>query len=209
MPTGYTADIGDGTVTDFRTFALRCARNFGATIMQRDNPMNEPPKHRVPSNYSAKALTVARNRLAELDSFTLDDAERAAQAEFSAALKSHDQYAVNRAETKGRYKAMIAEVEQWTPPTADHIGMKTFMLSQLTESIEFDCTDYGSRRPERVGAADWLDAAKAKARKDVARHAEEDAAERERCASSNRWIDSLYASLPTKPEPRRSAKRRT
>lgn len=27
MPTGYTADVGDGKLKDFREFALRCARD--------------------------------------------------------------------------------------------------------------------------------------------------------------------------------------
>lgn len=42
MPTGYTADIKDGIT--FRDFALRCARAFGATIMQRDEDISIPPR---------------------------------------------------------------------------------------------------------------------------------------------------------------------
>lgn len=199
MPTGYTADVGDGNVTDFRTFALRCARQFGACVMQRDDKMDEPPKHREPSDYNAKGLATARARLAELDTFTLDDAQRAAQAEFDAAIKSHNEYAAKRAETKVRYEAMLAEVDRWTPPTAEHVGMWDFMRKQLLESIDFDCRSYGSG-PELLTAVAWLEAAKEKARHDVAYHAKGDAEEQERCASSNRWIDALYASLPSSPD---------
>lgn len=36
MPTGYTADIKDGI--DFKTYAMNCARAFGACVMLRDEP---------------------------------------------------------------------------------------------------------------------------------------------------------------------------
>ena len=34
MPTGYTADIKDGI--DFKTYAMNCARAFGARVMLRE-----------------------------------------------------------------------------------------------------------------------------------------------------------------------------
>ena len=44
MPTGYTTDIYNGKDVSFRDFALTCARQFGACIMQRDDPADEKPK---------------------------------------------------------------------------------------------------------------------------------------------------------------------
>jgi hypothetical protein len=41
MPTGYTAGVADGTITEFREYALLCARAFGACIMLRDEPVEE------------------------------------------------------------------------------------------------------------------------------------------------------------------------
>lgn len=36
MPTGYTADIKDGI--SFETYAMNCARAFGACVSLRDKP---------------------------------------------------------------------------------------------------------------------------------------------------------------------------
>lgn len=36
MPTGYTASVQEGKVTEFRDFAMECARAFGALVMMRD-----------------------------------------------------------------------------------------------------------------------------------------------------------------------------
>lgn len=42
MPTGYTAAVCDGKITEFPAFALQCARAFGALITMRDDAMNAP-----------------------------------------------------------------------------------------------------------------------------------------------------------------------
>jgi len=195
MPTGYTADVGDGKVTDFRTFALICARQFGACIMQRDDPMNEPPKHREPSDYNAKALATAKATLAELQAMTEDEAGRRADTEHSAAVAEHERYRAKRRDTKSRYRAMLRKVEAWHPPTSGHTEMRRFMIDQLMESIEFDCAEYGGR-PKHMTGAEWLSAKRAAASRDIGYHSQKHAEELERCAGANAWIDALYASLP-------------
>jgi len=40
MPTGYTCQVQDGMITEFKEFALLCARNFGACITLRDEPLS-------------------------------------------------------------------------------------------------------------------------------------------------------------------------
>jgi hypothetical protein len=32
MPTGYTAKVNDGSITDLKSYALICARAFGASL---------------------------------------------------------------------------------------------------------------------------------------------------------------------------------
>lgn len=196
MPTGYTADVGDGKVTDFRTFALRCARNFGATIMQRDDPASDPPKHREPSDYYDKQLAQAQERLAWLRTLTPEQAQAEAIRLHDEDVRTEASYAAKRAETRKRYEAMLVEVDHWTPPTAQHVEMKSFMRSQLAESIDFDCLEYRHEYPTRDGAK-WLQEETERAYKNVGRYAEEAAKERERCAGANAWIDALYASLPS------------
>jgi hypothetical protein len=199
MPTGYTADVADGKVTDFRTFALRCARNFGATIMQRDDPASDPPKHREPSRYAEGRVAECRARLAALNAMTLADAEREATAQYEKALADEATYRAERRATRQRYEAMLVKVRAWEPPTAAHVGMREFMEKQLVESIDFDCHEYPSRVMKLKGAA-WLEREKEHEMNNLARNAEQAAEEIARCDGANAWIDALYASLAEQPE---------
>lgn len=82
MPTGYTADIKDGI--DFKTYAMNCARAFGACVMLRDEPGGGEriPDAFEPSDlfvrYHLKAVEKARVELAALDAMTPAECERAA-----------------------------------------------------------------------------------------------------------------------------------
>ena len=42
MPTGYTANVEDGTMTELRDYALLCARGIGFTLPIRDEPFETP-----------------------------------------------------------------------------------------------------------------------------------------------------------------------
>lgn len=62
MPTGYTAAIADGI--DFKTYALSCARAFGALVEMRDEPANAPiPEEFKPSSYYVTSLASAREEV--------------------------------------------------------------------------------------------------------------------------------------------------
>jgi len=195
MPTGYTAGIADGTTADFRTFALTCSRAFGATVMQRDDPMNEPPKHREPTDYHVKAIAEARAEEERLGRLTDDEALVEMLEERTKAEQYAADYAALKDADRSRYEAMLAEVEAWEPPTPDHAELKAFMRQQIEQSINFDCSDYTPAVPPIVTASEWLAEKRAKAARDVAYHSEGNAKEIERCAQANAWIDALYASL--------------
>jgi hypothetical protein len=38
MPTGYTYEIEDGSITELNEYVWRCARAMGAMVMMRDKP---------------------------------------------------------------------------------------------------------------------------------------------------------------------------
>ena len=78
MPTGYTAAIKDGI--DFKTYAMNCARAFGACVMLRDEPGggDRIPDAFEPSDYHLKAAEKTRGELAALDTMAPAELERAA-----------------------------------------------------------------------------------------------------------------------------------
>ncbi len=194
MPTGYTADVADGKVTDFPTFALRCVRQFGACVMQRDDPMDAPPQLREVSQYTIDAVARDKARTVYLASLTAKDAEREALAKFDTDMARHRKYEGERTVTRNRYTAMLSEVRAWEAPSSDHQPLRRFMIDQLTESIGFDCGPLWDA-PTQLSGPEWLADETAKANKSLARSREYLAEEEERVRKSNAWITALYESL--------------
>lgn len=194
MPTGYTADVEDGKLTDFRTFALRCARAFGACVMQRDDNFHDPPQHREPTDHHVKAIEAAKTRIAELEAMTPAAIESAA---FDAHFKTLAEWegAVKRTkEQNARHEAMIVKVKAWMPPSAEHVALKTFMLEQL-ETSKHEMSGSWWKKPEAEMPGEWHQVRLKNAREDVEYHEKKNAEELARCKVANEWIDALYASL--------------
>ena len=195
MPTGYTAGVVDGTVTDLRTFALTCARGMGALIMMRDEPSSaEVPRRFEPqTTYHDERLVSARARLAELDAMSEADRE-AACGNHNAQVKADRTRATEEnTEKRNRYNSMIAKVVQWEGAPE---GLKEFMLEQLRSSREFDCggdpTEY---MPAPVEVTEWYREELRKAARDIEYHEGERAKEIGRTAERNAWLSRLFASL--------------
>lgn len=196
MPSGYTAPVQDGTITEFREFALSCARAFGALITMRDDPADAPiPEKFEPSTgYYDGALERARRALAEVEGMPLDECEREAAAQHRHALEDRRKRQAEKDVVRQRYEAMLAKVEAWEPPSPEHVEMKAFMAKQLRESIDWDCTVYGEE-PERISGTEWREQMLAKARRDIEYHTEERRKEIERVEGRNRWVQQLRESL--------------
>ena len=132
MPTGYTANVVDGKVTDFKQFALQCARAFGALIMMRDEPNDaEIPEEFKPDDYYKIALEDAKAKLLSLQTLTPEQMETQCAKEFEEAVALNSEHRDQNALGNERLEAMIARVLKWVPPSANHTEMKSFMLEQL------------------------------------------------------------------------------
>lgn len=194
MPTGYTADIAKGIT--FQQFAMGCARNFGALITMRDDPADAPiPETFEPSSYYAKALKEAQERLSELGAMTPAQVEStAAKAHSDALVRWHERKA-KRESLRQKYRAMLAEVDAWQPPTANHVGLKKFMTEQIRSSIGFDCNDDHDDKPVKVSAEEWFLAEQKEAMRRLGYAAEENAKDIARAADRTAWVAALRASL--------------
>lgn len=195
MPTGYTADVADGTTTDLKTFAMKLARGMGALLPMRDDPLDAPvPEKFEPSTYNKdKLIEVKAERLrvialegSELEA-EYDAAWNEASKRKSDALDTHIAQSV-------RYRAMIKQVEGWLGAPE---GIKEFGLEQLRRGLEFDCREpfkyYGETLPGN--AYEWKDQKLAQLKKDIEYHAKAYAEECERTASRNVWLEQLQESL--------------
>lgn len=193
MPTGYTADVVDGKVTDFRVFAMTCARAFGALIDMRDDPLDTPiPETFEEHSYYRENLDRDRAHLQKVLKMTADEATTEAKKAYDASLKSRTDYLVRNAKETARIDAMLKRVEAWTPPTADHTEMKTFMREQLIISRP---GEYIPAIPELLDGKTWRQQKAGALTDSIAYYERKLKKEQERAATRTAWVRDLRTSL--------------
>lgn len=195
MPTGYTADVADGTITDLKSFVMRLARGMGALVTMRDDAWDAPvPEKFEPGTYNAKKLIESRAERDRLQAMTNAECDAAAQAEAAAHDASEAEAKASHKERRAHYQAMIGKVEAWEGAPE---GIKEFGMQQLREGMQFDCREpfkYWSERPSEDGAA-WKAKRLAEVARDMMYHAKGQAEEEDRTAGRNAWLSQLRASL--------------
>lgn len=197
MPTGYTADVGDGKVADFQTFALQCARAFGALVMMRDDDKDAPiPESFAPSTYHDAELVKATEELARLKVMTPAQIAEGYGAARALRQQSDQDERRKREATKDRYETMLSKVRSWRVPTPEHQNLRDFMEAQLVQSIDFDCRDLSGVMggfPE--SAEKWRLLQIEHAAWNVEYHRSEGVKEKDRAASRTAWVKALRESL--------------
>lgn len=138
MPTGYTAQILDGSVKTFPEFAKLCLRAMMVSVHMRDEPLSKPFKPREPSTYYKEQYKKAKQELIIL-SVTTDD--QLTIEEKLRLEKDIDRYKLNIFKAK-KNKAilddMLDQVESWKIPTEEYANFKKFMIDQLESTIKQD-----------------------------------------------------------------------
>jgi hypothetical protein len=195
MPTGYTHKVQAGEITEFKDFAIYCARAFGALIHMRDDSMDaEIPDIIEPSTFYAKELDKATADLAALEAMDEETIrERTADANAKAEKYYHDE-AERRHTERNRYDTMLDKVNAWTPPTPDHESLKRFMVEQLCTSIDHDCK-YVPNRPIPKTPTEWLNSQREELKRSIERYTEENSKEIERARERTEWVKALREAL--------------
>jgi hypothetical protein len=196
MPTAYTLAVQEGRITEFRDFALQCARAYGACIDLRDQPLSpDIPDEVVPFDYHLRALEAAQASLAELDLMTDDEIREKASREHDEALRRHEESRMRNAAHLERYRTMLAKVVAWEPPSQDHRDLKDFMISQLEDSIRCDC-GYEPPVPASKTASQWLNDFRERLKAEIATHKDGYEGECRRADERTLWLRKLKESLP-------------
>lgn len=196
MPTGYTADIKDGI--DFKTYAMNCARAFGACVMLRDEPGggDRIPDTFEPSDYHLKAVEKAQGELAALEAMTNAELEHAAASSWNVAEIDRLMRLEDKRKQREAYEAMLAKAVAWKAPTPDHEELRKFMYEQIEKSIDFDCGGAYDKMPSlRLTGEAWFAEQSAKLSRDVRYHEKEYAGEVSRAATRTEWVRALRAAL--------------
>jgi hypothetical protein len=196
MPTGYTAGVGDGTITDFTEYALQCARAFGACIMLRDQPFgSEIPEFKA-SDYNATKLAEAEKALAEFLAMSEQERRELHAAEHAKNIQLAEQGIAEKASQQQRYESMLAKAETFKSPSAEHDEYAKFLVSQLKESIGWDCdTSYYEELKKPVPFAKWKLKKVKSLKSDMKYHTKANREELDRTAKRNKWISKLKEAL--------------
>ncbi|RPI58299.1 MAG: hypothetical protein EHM48_10330, partial [Planctomycetaceae bacterium] len=117
--------------------------------MMRDDPADAPiPDEVKPSTHHADRLAEALKERAELLKLTQNDIDQRAQDAHREALIRHYKQISKDRTLRMKYELMLERVRNWTPPSTEHVGLKTFMIEQIESSIKFDCRE--SEPPKEV-----------------------------------------------------------
>ena len=201
MPTGYTAGIIDGTTKDFKEYAKHCERAF--TIHLRDEPFHSEYKPRTPSDHHTKAITKAKETLKEIEVLEYTTIVERERLRLLDSLKYHKEGIEKNKQTKAKLDKFLLEAKAFKAPTEKHKGIAEFMVTQIEETIKFDCNNtYHKDELERVekqllniDADNVRGDLKTQATKDLAYHTKEHEAELKRCRESNKWHEDFINAL--------------
>lgn len=195
MPTGYTADVQSGKLTEFKDFALRCARGLSILGVLRDEPLDAPiPETFTISSYHAVQLAESKAEYARLEALSDAEIEQNCLAAYESAMKEHRARVEQKKLERKRYETMIAKVWAWEPPSPDHEYLKDFMRTQLVESLEHDC-DLGLSEPKLMSASDWKKSMLESVQWSIDYHTKQIAEETERNNKRTEWVRLLRESL--------------
>ena len=139
MATGYTQFILNGC--SFKEFALRCARNFGALVHMREDPMDAEIPDEVDSGneYYENQFRAAESDLKRVQNMTPEDAEAGAQRQYESRLEDYRECIERCREKQEKYNKMLEHVRAWKVPSEEHNGLRDFMIEQIEGSIDHDC----------------------------------------------------------------------
>jgi len=203
MPTGYTAGILDGKITTFPQFAKQCMRAFGATIHMRDDDMDAEITPRTPSDYYSKGIEKAKQLLKDAETLSDETIVKTRKDELEKSKEYHlKAIAKAKVDTKNM-NDILKDVRKWQPPTADHNGIKDFMIDQIEKTIDFDCKtkyhDEGLAKIElqllTLNASEIRKYMIANAKKDFEYNTKNYNEDVEGCDKLNQWVSDFVGSL--------------
>lgn len=191
MPTGYTADVQDGKITTLREYAMRCIGAF--LIESREGTLGDklPSDRKADTSYDDNGIADATAELTILSNMTADEINVACDAAFAESKKCYDDRIKTRNEQRERYQTMLDKVMAWQPPAACD-NLKNFMMSQLTQSIRYDCGPSWSEDPPiNKSPEEWLKNKKESASWSLDYHTKQRADKIAAANERNLWLNTV------------------
>lgn len=195
MPSGYTSDIYEGKDVSAKEFILKCARAFGATILMRDEPLDKEIPTFKPDKFYLSELEKVKQKLEIYKNMSVEEAQKMLDNSFEKEVESYHKRMKNNSELEERYRKVLNGVNQWSPPSDDHIKLKEYAINQLEESISFDCNQSYLNPPVKQDATEWLDLMINDTENKIVRYKQQWDEEVKRTNERNEWVKALKESL--------------
>lgn len=197
MGTGYTHKLMDKGM-EFNDFVLSCARAFGACVELRDSNIDKAPRKIESENdkYHKGELAKAKKELAKFKALSKAGKDKWAEAEKAKSIKESSQYLVKQLDENSKLLEMKFKVDDWTPPTTEHEGLKDFMIQQI--DISKNDISYAQKELAKVktkSLAKYTKERLSELKWSLNYHKKEIGKAKERDTERNEWLENLYKSL--------------
>lgn len=192
MPTGYTYTIASGETESLADYALSCARAFFGHMRDYSGPLI----YSTETSFYEEMLRKNQAELGRLESMSEDELLQEGEKRLLEAItRIHDMSRKNAMEL-ARYREMLAKVRDFDPPNGWG-ELKSFMISQLIDSIKFDDLtshyEEAIKRQEKMDPLAFVKDDIDKLRLDIKRYQEEILSRKMRQEKVNKRIASLYS----------------
>lgn len=196
MPTGYTSYIQDGKIDNAKDFIMLCARAFGATVTMREESLDIPISKFKPDTYHLDSLNKAMVKLEQAKNKTNEEIQKEIDESYSKEMDYRKQVIKERSELKQKYLNILNDIYSWKEPTPEHKNLKDFAISQIKESIDWDCdTEYYEKEYIKPTIEESRKLSIESALKDIEYHSKNYSEEVKRTDERNKWINDLRDSL--------------
>lgn len=132
MPTGYTACIEDGKITNAKDFILLCTRAFGVAYDVMEEPLSVPTpiEFKPDLEYHTKRLEEELKEKERLLNIS-DEAFHKEMMELREnSIKNATEHLRLSQELDAKYEAILKDIEGWDPPD-DYKELKAFAIEQI------------------------------------------------------------------------------
>lgn len=196
MTTAYTAGIEDGTITTAQEFLMLCAREFGACISMRDEPLSKSIPERFMPNceWYAELIEKERKNLEHFQKMSLDEVRIYREAERKEAVARAERARERAEKILSRYKDVLSQVVDWNPPTPEHNRLKEFAIEQIKMCLP-DLSIYSVEPDDSTTDEQWLEKQIKYCEESIERYKKRIEEEIKAAESKTAWVKALRDSF--------------
>jgi hypothetical protein len=183
MATAYTQGILNGSIKNFKEFALRCARAFDAASHMKDDDGSAVYRKRVYNSFYDEQIKETEKLINEFKSISDENIIKRKKENTEKRIEKFKNTIKETKQLEITLNNLLLEAKKYTPPTEEHKNLRYFMIEELENQLnnlnaESIRSDYLSDCYNRLKY-----------------YHKEKMKEIKRCETSNKWYDELIKSL--------------